>query len=357
MKFCGKKIKGKNVDQLNNFYIFGFNYKANDIKKREEIIKKSPENYFEESFKKDSIKGYVVIKTCLRIEIYFYSLNFNADNLNNIINKKQFYLFHGIEAVNHLFNLSCGLDSIIIGENEILSQLKKAYFQHLNDKKTCPELNTVFNHAISVGKKFRHRSNINNTGISMEHIVIKYIKKIFPDLETRTIFLIGSGDIIRIILCSLKKECSARIILTSRTQHKLTKFIDDFSVESIKFKDKYLAIKESDIIISATSAPHFVITKNDAVKYISDKKKRLFIDLAVPRDIDENIIQIDGVTIYNLEDIFSESSINMDKRKVISVDYKYLIEEEMEKLLEWIKKRKKKLWIEKKSLLAQEEAS
>ncbi len=345
------------MNQLNNFYLFGYNYKDNDIKKREEIIKKCPENFFEELFEKGLIKGYVVIKTCLRIEMYFYSLNFNSGNFSNIINENQFYLSSGIKAIRHLFNLSCGLDSIIIGENEILSQLKKAYFQYLDNKKTCQELNAIFNHAISIGKKFRHLSKINNTGISMEHIVIKYIKKSFPDMENKIIFLIGTGDIIKIILCALKKECPARIILTGRTRHKATKFKNDFSVESINFKDKYAVIKESDIIISATSAPHYVITKNEVIEYISDKKKRLFIDLAVPRDIEEDLTQIDGVTIYNLEDIFSESSINMDKRKDISNNYKYLIDEQVEKLLEWLNKRKNKLWTEKKSLLAQEEAS
>ena len=138
----------------------------------------------------------------------------------------------------------------------------------------------------------------------------------------------------------------------------MAKFINDFCVESINFKDKCTAIKNADIIISATSAPHYVIKKENVIKYISDKKKRLFIDLAVPRDIEESLAQIEGITIYNLEDIFSESSINMDKRKEISNNYKYLIDEQKDKLLEWFKRRKNKLWkIEKKSLLVQEEVS
>jgi len=346
------------INDLNNFYIFGYNYKNHDIKKREKILKKTPEKFIEDYFSKNLINGYIVLNTCLRFEIYFYTYELNAAKIKKEINEKGYYLYNGLDAVRHLFNLACGLDSIIIGENEILSQLKKFFFQFRHNKKTCSELNTIFNHAVSVGKKFRHLSKISNTGVSLEYIVFKYIKKVFPELDKKTILLIGTGDIIRIILCTIKKESSAEIILTNRTRHKMTKFINDFSVDSIDFSDKYKAIKKADIIISATSAPHYVITKEKAGNILSDKKQRIFIDLAVPRDIEEDLAQIQEVTIFNLEDIMSVSSLNMDKRKKISEEYKYLIDQQQEKLLDWFKKRKNKIWIkEKKSLLAQEEAS
>jgi len=334
------------MNEINRFYVIGFNYKNLDVDAREAIIKKNIETLLYNFHDENKINGFIYLATCLRIEFYIYiNENFNINKFIEALDIESYYRMNGIEAVEYLFNVTCGMDSIIIGENQILTQLKKAFFKYMNEGKTCPELNTIFNNAVSCGKLFRHKSCIDSHGISLERNIYNFLCNESKDLKHKTFFLIGTGDLIKSLLYVLKKEKIKKIILTTKTEHKLKEIKSDFNVESIGFNEKYEGVKKADIIISATSAPHLIIKKD---KCNFDLNNKIFLDLAVPRDIDTDILKVKGVKLFNIEDVFKLSNENMEKRKEVSQEYKYVIEDQIEKCIKWFNGRKSSLWVNKK---------
>jgi glutamyl-tRNA reductase len=245
----------------------------------------------------------------------------------------------GDDAIKHLFKVTCGLDSIIIGEDQILSQIKKTYFRSLSENTTCPELNKIFNNAIAVGKKFRNESRISAKALSLERISINFIKQHFDAIENKKVFLIGTGDLSQSLLYILKKEGIKDIIITNRSTHNSKTVEQNFQVETVDYENKYQVINASDIIVSATSAPHFIIKFKDMKKHLTIFKERFFLDLAVPRDIEENIRNLNGVTLYNIDDLWDTYNNNTGVRSDISAKYMHLLDEQLRECRQWYEKR------------------
>ena len=176
----------------------------------------------------------------------------------------------------------------------------------------------------------------------MDSIAIKFIKTKFESLENKKIFVIGVGDLSQSILALLHKMNNCRLTMTNRSLRKsieLQKIYPD--VETTEFSMKYNVIRESDIIISATSAPHLVLLKDKMKDILNDGKKRFFLDLAVPRDIETSIGENENASLYHLEDIWDEYNKNVEKRDEIVEKYFYIIEEQLNKIAEKLEKRKK----------------
>jgi glutamyl-tRNA reductase len=331
--------------EINNFCAIGFNYKNLDLNQREEILKNDIEDILNSFLEEQKIKGYIFFCTCLRIEFYIYkNQEFNIHEFLVNLPDESHYVIKGCDAISHLFNVACGLDSIIIGENQVLTQVKNALKKAHENKSTCSEINKIFNNAIAAGKKFRHQSKINKHGLSLERNLYNFISEKIDNLNSKKIFLIGIGDIIKSILYVFKKEKLDNIYLTTKTEHKLRNIKNDFNVNPVNFKDKYKIIEKSDIVITATSAPHYIITKKELEKY-NINKKIIFFDMAVPRDIEESIKEFSNVELYNIEDIFNKSKNNLEKRRVKSEEYKYIVDEQVVTCLDWFKRRQSKLCI------------
>ncbi|OHD45113.1 MAG: glutamyl-tRNA reductase, partial [Spirochaetes bacterium GWD1_27_9] len=229
----------------------------------------------------------------------------------------------------------------------ILSQIKKSYFANLEEKKTSGVLNKIFNNAIAVGKKFRSQSSILEKGLSLEGIAVKFIENHFDDIKDKHVFVIGLGDLAQSIIYILIKEGVKNITVTNRSLHKNLTIKQKFDVATASFSEKYDFINFSDIIISATSAPHCIIKKDELEKYLTIDKKRFFLDLAVPRDIEDHIIQIEGVNLYNIDHLWETQKNNLSERNNISLKYKHLIDEQIEEFREWFVKRNKLVLVNK----------
>ena len=175
---------------------------------------------------------------------------------------------------------------------------------------------------------------IAHNALSLEAISLKFIKNKFPNIEDKNIFILGIGELAQDILTLLSKEQLKNIYITNRTYHKAEQIKKQFEmVNIIDYKEKYKEMFEADVIISATSAPHIVVEYDKFVPKMKEDKDYLFIDLAVPRDVDERLANFKNIEICNLDDIwkvYNEHSMNRDK---LLEDYSYLIDEQMEKLL------------------------
>ena len=332
-----------NENLVKNFYILSFSYKNLSLEEREKFVKEGYRHILGEFLEKRVIKGYVAVETCLRVELYLdVSREFEIERLKRDFRVEKIKDYEGTEAVHYLLRVICGLDSIIKGEDQILVQLKKAYFEALDKETTSSFLNIIFNQAIETGKRFRAESRINEKNISLDSIAVKFIKTKFESLEDKKVFVIGVGDLSQSILALLHKMNNCHLTMTNRSLKKsieLQKVFPD--VQTAEFSEKYNIIKNMDIVISATSAPHLIIEKAKIEDILNDGKKRFFLDLAVPRDIEISIGEFENVSLYHLEDIWDEYNKNVEKRDEIVEKYFYIIEEQLKKIAEKLEKRRK----------------
>ena len=332
-----------NENLVKNFYILSFSYKNLSLEEREKFVKEGYRHILGEYLEKRVIKGYVAVETCLRVELYLdVSREFEMERLKRDFRVVKMKDYEGTEAVHYLLRVICGLDSIIKGEDQILVQLKKAYFEALDKETTSSFLNIIFNQAIETGKRFRAESRINEKNISLDSIAVKFIKTKFESLEDKKVFVIGVGDLSQSILALLHKMNNCHLTMTNRSLKKSVELQKVFpDVQTAEFSEKYNIIKNMDIVISATSAPHLIIEKTKIEDILNDGKKRFFLDLAVPRDIEISIGEFENVSLYHLEDIWDEYNKNVEKRDEIVEKYFYIIEEQLKKIAEKLEKRRK----------------
>ena len=319
---------------LENIIVIGTSHENLSLLERENFMRTRPKYIIEKLYSDKKINAYINLSTCLRTEFYI-ELNSNVD-INEI---KSFFSIdmivkNGIEAIKYLFKVSCGFYSVIKGEDQILAQVKGAHTEALENEHSSKFLNIIFNKAIELGKKFRTKSMIAHNALSLEAISLKFIKSKFPNIEDKNIFILGIGELAQDILTLLTKKQLKNIYITNRTYHKAEQIKKEFDIVNIvDYKEKYPKMIEADVIISATSAPHIVVEYDKFVPQMKENKDYLFIDLAVPRDVDERLADFKNIEICNLDDIwevYNQNSINRDK---LLEDYSYLIDEQMEKLI------------------------
>ncbi len=326
---------------VENFQIISFNYKNLSLEERERFLQTGYRDILEKYHKKKIIKGYVAVETCLRVELYLdVSEDFHIGMLQRDFNSKNDKNYKGKEGVEYLLKVICGLESVIKGEDQIMVQLKKAYFKSFEVGKSSPLLNIIFNSSIEAGKRFRNESRINERNVSLDSIAVKFIKSKISPLKNKKIFIIGIGDLSQAILALLHKSEKCHLTMTNRSFRKSVEIQQIFEgVKMVEFREKYKLVKESDVIVSATSAPHLVLIKEKMEDILNDGKKRFFLDLAVPKDIDVEIGKNKNVLLYHLEDIWDEYNKNVEKRDEIVEKYYYIIDKQLEKIVEKIWKR------------------
>ena len=319
---------------LENIIIIGVSHENLSLLERENFMKTRPKYIIEKLYTEKKINAYINLSTCLRTEFYIeLNSNINAEEIKNLFSVEMI-VKKGIEAIEYLFKVSCGFYSVIKGEDQILAQVKSAYSEALENEHSSKFLNIIFNKAVELGKKFRTKSMIAHNALSLEAISLKFIKSKFPNIENKNIFIIGIGELAQDILTLLTKEQLKNIYIANRTYHKAEQIKKKFDIVNIiDYKEKYDEMIKADVIISATSAPHIVVEYDKFVSKMKEDKEYLFIDLAVPRDVDERLANFKNIEIYNLDDIWEVYHLNSMNRDKLLEDYSYLIDEQMEKLI------------------------
>ena len=319
---------------LENIIIIGVSHENLSLLERENFMKTRPKYIIEKLYTEKKINAHINLSTCLRTEFYIeLNSNINAEEIKNLFSVDMI-IKKGIEAIEYLFKVSCGFYSVIKGEDQILAQVKSAYSEALENEHSSKFLNIIFNKAVELGKKFRTKSMIAHNALSLEAISLKFIKSKFPNIENKNIFIIGIGELAQDILTLLTKEQLKNIYIANRTYHKAEQIKKKFDIVNIiDYKEKYDEMIKADVIISATSAPHIVVEYDKFVPQMKENKDYLFIDLAVPRDVDERLANFKNIEIYNLDDIWEVYHLNSMNRDKLLEDYSYLIDEQMEKLI------------------------
>lgn len=321
------------MENFNNFSIYGINHNELTLLEREKFVKNfGPHKKLKEILDKNLAHDGLLLATCLRNEFYFWNespqLKTHFTGINGLFVKR------GVEALEHLFKVICGFDSAIPGEEQILAQIKKAYIEKIEKGQRPSPLNTIFNKAIALGKKFRFESKINENSVSVESIGIKESEKFFTDISDKNIFIVGAGEIANSLTKILLKKGCKNISVIKRRKSLIEEPVNYFT-----FEDKLHLLYSSDIVFSTTSAPHFIFESHELDKNRISEKKRVLIDFAVPRDIDPKIGEISNQTLINLENLNNLANSSFDKRCQICQEYNWLIPLGIEKTLEWFKRR------------------
>lgn len=319
--------------QLNKFYILGVTHKDLTLNEREVFIKNEPKKIMEGLLEDGIVKGYVLLETCLRVEIYMESENIELVkqkfNIGPLFVKKS-----GIEAVKYLFDVVCGFNSIIKGEDSILSQVRNSFLKSMEEKHTTKTLNVIFNKAIEVGKKFRHKSQVSKNAMSLEAIALKFIREHFDTLEDKRIFIVGTGEMAVAILNIFTRNNINNIVMTNRSRTRVLELKEKYNIDIVDFNERYTEVEKSDIIISATSAPHLVLIE-EKMKDLNMTREKIFLDLAVPRDIDTSIENYPNINLYNLDNLWDVVKKNEQKRSNLLKEYKYILEDQIKNLLKY----------------------
>ncbi|MDO8735409.1 MAG: glutamyl-tRNA reductase [Elusimicrobiota bacterium] len=313
-----------------NLQIYGINYKNTDIETREKYYL-GGDNVSSVlfDFKRANILPSVIVSTCNRTEFYF-SGNIKMPNLIYHKITEHFHKIEGFPAVRHLFRLTSGLESQILGENEILSQVKNAYYRSLNFGLTDKFFNQIFNHTLKTAKEVRRTTKISSGNISFASIVFNKTKHILNNIDGKNFLMLGTGTLAETILNYFSRNKIKLKIISGKNYDKATKLAELFETEVICFDKLKSAVDSADVIITATNAPHFVVKKND----LSEKRKNcLIFDLSVPRNVNPDV-KSSKIILYNLDDLKKISDKNLELRKNSVSEAEKIIDGEIEKLNE-----------------------
>jgi glutamyl-tRNA reductase len=335
-----------------NLILVGVNHKTTPVEIREKLA--FTKGKIEESVDLLSnfpdIIEHTILSTCNRVEIYARA-NYQNSAIQSI---KQFICdFHGLSAVQleehfysysneaaieHLFRVSSSLDSMILGEAQILGQVKDAYSLAKDLRSTGLVLNQLFEKAFSVAKKVREETGIAERSVSISSAAVELAQKIFDDLENHTVMLVGTGEMAELAAKHLISYGVKTVYVTSRTYERAANLARTLNGSALDFEAFKNELYRADIVITSTSASNFIITKDMVEKAIQERKNKpiFFIDIAVPRDIEPDVNDLENVYLYDIDDLHIVVSANMKEREKEAENAMHFISQEVNKFNNWL---------------------
>ena len=290
----------------------------------------------------------VILSTCNRVEIYVATL---LDPARAFAGLKQFLVtIHAYDAalgdelytlgepqsLNHLFKVACGLDSMVLGETEILGQLKKAYELAFQHQHTGARLNKAFQRAFHVAKHVRTETNIQRGSVSVASVAVELAEKIFSSLTDREVLVIGAGETSEKTARALLSRGARGIIVANRSPDRAVALANEFGGRAVPFDDWAGEFQKIDIAISSTSAPHHILDRARLEPLMKRRQHRplLLIDIAVPRDIDPEVNFLENVYLYNIDDLQAIADDYLKLRREEMARCEAIIGEKVKALLE-----------------------
>lgn len=332
--------------------VIGLNYKSAPVEVRESLAVSEPHIQHAHA----SLCGHqgvlecCILSTCNRTEIYAVTTN-RADEESVIgflstfhkIDRTDFehclYVHRGHKAVEHLFNVSAGLDSMMLGEYQILGQIKNAYCAAGEADTTKTVLNTLIKQAISVGKRARTETEISRGAFSIGYAAVELAKLIFSGLQGKTVLVIGAGKMSEFAAKHLVSAGANSVIVTNRTLSRAEELAAAFGGEAIPFDAMPTALERSDIVISSTGSSEPIITRDQMAKIMRIRRARpvFIVDIAVPRDFDPEIGNLDNVFLYNIDDLVGLVQQSVSERESEVEKVRSIVADETQKFMSWTK--------------------
>ncbi len=335
-----------------NLVVVGVNHKTAPVGIREKLAFSG--KHMEESLRRlvqqTHLSESVILSTCNRVEVYAraHHKENGIENIKSFICDyheldrssidEHFYSFANEETVEHLFRVSASLDSMVVGESQILGQVKDAYSKARSLRSTGILLNQLFERAFTAAKKVRAETAIAENAVSISYAAVELAKKIFDHLDDKSVMLLGAGEMSELAARHLVSNGVKMVMVSNRTFDRAVELARELKGNAIRFENFPDELERTDIVISSTGAPHFIIKKEDVEAALHRRKNQpmFFIDIAVPRDIDPAVNDIENAYLYDIDDL--EGVIESNKREREKEAHKALaiIKKEVNQFLQWM---------------------
>jgi glutamyl-tRNA reductase len=338
-----------------NIVVIGLSHHSSPVELRERFA-------FAESKIPDALKTLrnsgvvgeaVILSTCNRVEIYaatelepskafselkqfFAQQGETSSSPNQLELGEEIYAHAEPQSLHHLFKVASGLDSMVLGETEILGQLKQAYALAQAHKHTGAKLNKAFQRAFNVAKHIRTETNIQRGSVSVASVGVELAEKIFSSLGEREVLVIGAGETSEKVARALLSRGAKSIIVANRSFERAEILAKEFGGRAVQFDDWSAEFQKIDIVISSTSAPHHILDRAKLEPLMKLRKNRplLLIDIAVPRDIAPEVNFLENVYLYNIDDLQTIANDYLRQRKEEIAHCEQIIAEKVKPLLE-----------------------
>ncbi len=297
----------------------------------------------------EAVAEAVIVSTCNRTEIYAVTaaghdgpeaiIDFMASyhDLDRHELVRYLYISQGEAVIRHLFRVVASLDSMVLGEAQILGQVKEAYDQGFSNGACGRVFNKLFRQSFEVGKRVRTETEIGENAVSISYAAVELAKRVFDTLDGRTVMILGAGKMSELTAKHLLCNGVTDVIVANRTYERAQELAEKFNGEAIRYDDLFERMSEADIVISSTAATHYVITKERVAQAARQRRDPLFlIDIAVPRDIDPACGSLADVFLYDIDDLNGVVSHNLEERMVEAERAEVIIAEEMKEFERWL---------------------
>lgn len=325
-----------------NLALIGINHKTAPIELRERIAI-SREELPETTRALAAMPGVaecMIVSTCNRVEIVAALEGEGADlasflhrhfGLDPALLAPHIYQHQGQEAVRHLFRVAASLDSMVVGEPQILGQVKEAFAVARASGTVGGDLEHLLQSAFAAAKRVRSETAIGSNSVSIASVAVELARKIFGSLNGRTVFLVGAGKMSELAARHLVQQGAGAILVTNRTMERARQLAEPFEGRVIPFEQLYEAASEADIVISSTGAPHPIFRREHGQAFMHRRRNRpmFFIDIAVPRDVDPAVNDLEGIFVYDIDDLQQVAAAHMAERGRQAGDAEALIAAEV----------------------------
>lgn len=326
-------------------YVCGINHKTAPVTIREKVV-------FDQHQLHEALKALIelpgtpeglILSTCNRTEIYCVTEDLGQLQtwlsdlfyLNKDILSDYWYVHQDAHAIRHAMRVASGLDSMVIGETEILGQMKQAFMKASYAESIGPFLERLFSRVFSVAKKVRTTSEIGACPVSLAAMAVRLVKQKQEDLANKTVLLIGSGDTIALTARHLFASNVKQLIIASRNIEKAAFLAEQFSGVAIELQALYKYLPKADVVISATASSLPIVTKG-ALDKVYEHRPLLFVDIAVPRDIEPEVMELPGVQLYGIDDLKELVDENKRSRAHAANKAEEMIQEHVDDFIKWV---------------------
>lgn len=331
--------------------LLGLNHKSATVEIRERVAfsKTQIKNNADAIRSLNGLMGIAILSTCNRTEFYLDASNdaqaiaammqFISQQSGFAVEKleQHMYIRKGKEAVDHLFTVAGGLDSMILGESQIQGQVQDAYNYALEYDLSDSVINTLFMNALTVGKRVRTETYIDRQAVSISSAAVELAKQELGVLNDKTVLILGAGETSELAARHLVSNGIASVIVANRTFDKAQRLAEEFGGKAIKLDVFSAYLDQADIIISCTASPRYVVEKKHIAKLVQGRTRPLFfIDIAVPRDIEPAVAELPQVFLCDIDDLQEVVAQNLEGRKKEAEKARSIIDEELDNFFFWL---------------------
>lgn len=330
----------KSVDVIN----VRITHKTADVPLLEAVSFKDKTNAYAEMHTLEGVQESVLIQTCNRVELYLVSQNRHRTIKSAVAYLENRALANTIEAdkaieysvnrgaLNHLLRVTSGIESMVIGEEQVINQVWNAYLEAEKAKATGPVLSLLFNRAVNVGRRVRSKTGISKGAVSVGSAAVKLAEDLLGGLNKKNILVMGAGETATLVAKAMAKRCLKPIFIANRTQERALRLAEELGGKAVKFNKLNEVLKDADVVLCATSAPHYLLTKEILSKVTPKRKEHnnlLVIDISNPRNVEETIKDLPGIELYSIDDLSQIAEQNKQERQKSVQKASEIIDEEL----------------------------